>query len=119
MQILINGNFAVNGKFSVKKKLVQTDIEGEYDFEVTGKFATHFYFEEIFSLETDRYLIEDILVLEEDYGSDDHDIIYTFTAKDIKHKHELSDLTMEEIMEIEKDMYPEGDEIYKEGEKDE
>lgn len=101
-QISVNDEYIINGKLTVQRSL--TD---EGDVTIIGSFATHYYFEEIKSLETFRYSIREIEVREETFGSDDFDIAYSFIAKSFDVKNDMSNLTIEEIGEIESKVYDE------------
>ena len=77
--IKVNNELVVKGKVSITRKRTE-----ENEIIIYGSFMTHIYYEEIKTLETERYLITGIDVYEEMYGSDDYNIIYNFRAKDIK-----------------------------------
>lgn len=77
--IKVNNELVVKGKVSITRKRTE-----ENEIIIYGSFMTHIYYEEIKTLETERYLITGIDVYEEMYGSDDYNIIYNFKAKDIK-----------------------------------
>lgn len=65
----------VEGRLSLSRKLVDDQIVTE------GRFATHYYFEEIEQLETTRYLINNVQVFQEDFGTEDFDIVYSFVGE--------------------------------------
>lgn len=118
-KISINEEFIVNGKFTIKRVL-----NDDNELIVIGTLMTHFYLEEIESLETYRYLIKGIDVREESFGSDDYDIAYTFTAKEIIIKNDMTNLEDEKREVIESGIYNEEGYIYgstldKVGDKDE
>lgn len=101
-QISVNDEYIVNGRLTVRRFKDEDD-----NIKIVGTFATHCYFEEILKLETFRYSVSDIEVVEEIFASDDYDIVYNFTAKHIENKHGLSDLNNKIIKEIEDKMYGE------------
>ena len=47
---------------------------------IAGMFTTHDYIEELDTIESERYLIQDINVYEETFGSNDYEISYEFVA---------------------------------------
>ena len=71
--IKVNNELVVKGKVSITRKRTE-----ENEIIIYGSFMTHIYYEEINTLETERYLITGIDVYEEMYGSDDYNIIYNF-----------------------------------------
>jgi hypothetical protein len=86
-----------------------------------GILSTHRYFEEISQIETRRYVLKGVEVFQEDFGSDDHQIAYSFTAKELIVKgideNNESLFSYEEIKKIESELYSDED-INKRGEKD-
>lgn len=99
-QISINDEHIVNGRLTVRRFKDEND-----EIKIVGTLATHCYFEEILKIETFRYSINDIEVVEEVFASDDYDIVYNFTAKEINNKCGLSDLNNSIIKKIEEKMY--------------
>ena len=88
-RIKINKEYYVEGKFTVKQKVVETGnvIEDEDGNEIPeqamlvhGIFSTHDYIDQLDCIESERYLIQDINVYEESFGSNDYEITYEFTA---------------------------------------
>lgn len=135
-RILINDNLAVNGKLTFARR---KNEEGSA-FIISGLLQTHLYIDDIKSLETPRFILKDVDVFEEDFGSDDYNIIYKFTCRNIdvkgynekgisycittkemeviedmiyKNQHPVLGVIGEEFTEATKDFYKE------EGEKDE
>lgn len=80
--IIVNNKLEVKGKLSVDRVINET----KDGFIITGLFATHNYIEEIYSLSTPRFNITGIEVYRETFGSDDYDIAYHFTAKNLSLK---------------------------------
>lgn len=101
-KVSVNDEYVINGGFTIRRY-----INEEGDVKVTGTFSSHFYFEEITSLENYRYRIEGIEVIEEVFGSDDFNITYNFIANELMIPNDLSNLSTEQIQEIEKDFYDE------------
>ena len=99
-KISVNDQYLINGRVSIRRYKKE-----DGGISVEGSFATHYYFEEINSLESYRYLLTNIEVVEEVFGTDDFDIVYNFVADNIEIKSDMSDLSTEEIIEIEKNIY--------------
>ena len=78
-QIKINKDRFVEGKFTVKQRLVE-DEKGNGNVVVHGIFSTHDYIEELNTLESERYLLLGVKVFEETFGTNDYEITYDFTA---------------------------------------
>lgn len=112
-RITINDNITVNGKLTFRRTLViKKDANGNEmpSFEIEGVLATHLYFEQIRSLQTPRFRIDGVQVYEEDFGSDDYNILYHFTADVIDILGVEKDgiticLYSEEMKQIEDEMY--------------
>ena len=66
-KLIVNNKFELNGKITVRRTLENESLI------IVGSLATHYYLEEITSLETDRFIIDKIEVFEEVFGSDDFD----------------------------------------------
>lgn len=68
------------------------EFEGEMSFSIekvednnivlTGTMLIKDYLEQIHSIESSRYLVQDIEILREDFGTNDSNILYTFSALD-------------------------------------
>ena len=84
-QLLVNGTYFMNGKFTVSRNLI-TRENGEETILVEGTLCTHDYIEELKSIESYRYIVKNINVTGEGFGSDDYDILYKFTAEGIEIK---------------------------------
>ena len=97
-KLIVNKELELNGKITVKRTLEDGELV------IIGSLATHYYLEEIISLETDRFIIDKIEVFEEVFGSDDFDILYNFKAKILKVKG-ISNLSVEELKKIENIIY--------------
>ena len=81
-QIKINNDRFVEGKFTVKQRLVE-DEKGNGNVVVHGIFSTHDYIEELNTLESERYLLLGVKVFEETFGTNDYEITYEFTAESL------------------------------------
>ena len=97
-KLIVNNKFELNGKITVRRTLENENLI------IVGSLATHYYLEEITSLETDRFIIYKIEVFEEVFGSDDFDILYNFKARILKIKG-MSNLSIEELKAIENVIY--------------
>lgn len=101
--IAINKSFMTKGRMSISRAL---DTESSPPILcIKGQLVMHRYIEEITTIETHRYKLCDVNVYREDFGSEDFNIIYYFTAKDLLIKGGESDLTEDEITEIENMIY--------------
>ena len=81
-QIKINKDRFVEGKCTVKQRLVE-DEKGNGNVVVHGIFSTHDYIEELNTLESERYLLLGVKVFEETFGTNDYEITYEFTAESL------------------------------------
>ncbi len=81
-QIKINTEIFVNGKCSITRVSDPTEVD-EFNTSTVGILSTHPYFEDIHTIETERYLLTGVEVQQEDFGSNDYNIKYTFTAEDL------------------------------------
>lgn len=104
--IIINNRFSANGNLSVSRVLNET----RDGFIVTGIFASHLYYEDIKSLESNRFKVSGVQVYQEDFGSDDYNILYRFVADKFTLKDTMQDgigyiLYGEEMKMIEDEMY--------------
>lgn len=79
--ININNKLSVNGNLTFTKTLITND-QGKQEFAINGALSTHLYFDDISELETGRYILKNVEVYQEVYGSDDYNIIYYFKAKE-------------------------------------
>lgn len=59
------------------------DENGDIYFETIGQLAIHEYIVDINKIESARYLLENVDVYREVYGTDDFNILYEFTANGI------------------------------------
>lgn len=102
-QMLINGERVILGALTVKRGI---NMNGEnQEMFLGGQLATHRYFEEIKTIKTERMILRGVYVFEESFGSEDHEIIYTFSAASVDLIGGESHLTTDEIIALEKTMY--------------
>lgn len=59
------------------------DEDGDIYFETIGQLAIHEFIVDINKIESARYLLENVDVYREVYGTDDFNILYEFTANGI------------------------------------
>lgn len=59
------------------------DEHGDIYFETIGQLAIHEYIVDINKIESARYLLENVDVYREVYGTDDFNILYEFTANGV------------------------------------
>lgn len=76
-QITINDKLTVNGKLTFNNTMNQ-DKTG---FIIDGVLLTHLYFDDIQKIETNRFILNNVEVYRESFGSDDYNIGYSFTAE--------------------------------------
>lgn len=105
-KININNKLLLNGKLTFNRKL----NEDGKSVTITGLLLTHLYFDEINSIETERYILNNVNVYQESFGSDDYNIGYLFNCSDLQIKGVESDgakfiLFPEEMKKIEDEMY--------------
>lgn len=102
----INTEQYVRGRMSICR---EKDDDGTI---VTyGIFETHDYFENIHTLESERYFLSNVDIVKEDFGTNDYNIKYTFTAETLVIKDDYIPLNVKYI--IENDMYrDEEDELF-------
>ena len=81
-QIKINTEIFVNGKCSITRVSDPTEVD-EFNTSTVGILSTHPYFEDIHTIETERYLLTGVEVQQEDFGSNEYNIKYTFTVEDL------------------------------------
>lgn len=77
-KIIVNGKTEVEGKISVNREVDLS--QNPPTFIVAGSFLTSQYFDEISSLECDKFKIEGIEVWKEAFGSEEDDILYEFVS---------------------------------------
>lgn len=104
--IIINNRVSANGNLSVARTLNET----KDGFIITGVFASHLYYEDIKSLESNRFKVSGVQVYQESFGSDDYNILYHFVADKFILKDTMQDgigfiLYGDEMKMIEDEMY--------------
>ena len=100
--------------FSHEAELSEETGEWEDNGFIKGTFATHDYLPDIRDLVSPRYKISGITVLQESFGSEDFDIIYSFIANEFEVVD--NDISEEKQAEIENNKYSyENDTYYKFG----
>lgn len=98
--ITINKHHKVKGRLSISRGLTEHD-----DIIIGAILTTHRYFEEITEIESERYHLTDVKIIKEDFGSNDFDIQYTLVAQDLEIKNGETNLPIDVIEAIEKEMY--------------
>jgi hypothetical protein len=78
--LIVNGDITTEGKISVSRTL-RTNDQGKAYVVIQGQLVMPQYVEEINDIEADNFAIEGMNVYEEDFGSEDSNIIYNFTAE--------------------------------------
>lgn len=85
--IKVNKEIFVEGKLTVERTLVKGENNSNRVI-ISGGFTTHDYFEEIQTLESERYLLQNVEVHKEYFGSNDYDIGYEFIAGNLTIKED-------------------------------
>jgi len=80
----VNRKRNIEGKFSFGVGLDETNKPAKVI--ISGVFQSAEYIEEITELENDRYIINNIKVNHESFGSEDEEIVYSFTAGNFRVK---------------------------------
>ena len=79
--IRINNKIVAKGRLSIVRSV---DFSKKPPIlTIEGKLATHRYLEEINSIESERFFLYGVKVFQESFGSEDFDIIYSFTANSL------------------------------------
>lgn len=101
------------------------DVKGELTFVVNaddtieGQLITHGYHEVIDCLETNRYVLDDINVYQEKFDANDYNIVYLFTAESRQIKGGITNLDIDIIHQIDKEVYSDDyDELIRKYEKE-
>lgn len=77
-QIKVNKKKSIEGKFSFDVDVDETSKPVKVT--IMGVFQSAEYIEEITELENDKYVISNIKVYRESFGSEEKDILYSFSA---------------------------------------
>ena len=90
--IRVNGNEEnLLGAVSFDRQIAYDEAGEPTGMIISGLLATHEYIEEIYEIESERYLLEDVSVYKESFGSNEYMILYYFTAKDLTVKQDVVD----------------------------
>lgn len=82
-KIIVNDSLMVEGSFTITcRKQIETKNGIAYEF--AGELITPYYIEELESVESPRYKAMGIDVYEEQFGSDDENILYMFTFTEME-----------------------------------
>lgn len=97
-EILVSGRMT----FKVSKAM---DENGDDIMICLGQLTTHKYFEEIQKIETDRFILENVEVTDETFGTNDFDILYEFQVHNFGWTIKENYLSEETIKTIEEEEY--------------
>lgn len=94
-KIIVNDSLETEGNFTITCRKRTRSKDGIV-YEFMGELIAPYYIEELMSLQNERYSVRGIDVYEEQFGSDDENILYlfTFTEMDVLHnepKHTKGD----------------------------
>ena len=99
-----NEEIQVEGRMTFKvSKAIKED--GTDTMICLGQLATHKYFEEITKIETDRFILENIEVTDETFGTNDFNILYEFEVHNYGWTIKEDYLSEETIKKIELEEY--------------
>jgi hypothetical protein len=101
--IIINDDRVVKGKLSFSQVLDES--KDPPVLTISGSLSTHRYFEDLHQIETERYLLKDVKVFSESFGSDDFNVIYTFIANGLKIKGGETPFDDDYITKTENELY--------------
>lgn len=99
-----NEEIQVEGRMTFKvSKAIKED--GTDTMICLGQLATHKYFEEITKIETDRFILENVEVTDETFGTNDFNILYEFEVHNYGWTIKEDYLSEETIKKIELEEY--------------
>ena len=99
-----NEEIQVEGRMTFKvSKAIKED--GTETMVCLGQLATHKYFEEITKIETDRFILENVEVTDETFGTNDFNILYEFEVHNYGWTIKEDYLSEETIKRIELEEY--------------
>ena len=78
-EIVVNGSTAIEGKLTVNRALVEVD--GQETIVVEGALRTETYIEEIEDIQSERFSVMGVQVVQESFGSEEKEIVYVFRAE--------------------------------------
>lgn len=98
------------GSVTFERDAVYDEVTGEIKGQViNGLLATHDYIEDLYAIETERYILTGVSVFRESFGSNEYMILYHFNAKGLEIKpdslldEDIKWLIEESIIEKEKE----------------
>ena len=106
--VKINAERFIRGKVSITRRR-NDELEMKV-IETFGILATHDYIEHIDTIETERYLLSEVDVYQEDFGSNDYNIVYSFKANNLIIKDDYIPDKVKEVIEYE--LYKDENEEY-------
>lgn len=68
---------------------------------INGILAIHDYIDDIYEIESERYLLKNVSVYKESFGSNEYMILYHFIAEDLKIKEDMLDDDIKWLIEEE------------------
>lgn len=98
----------VKGRLTFETKLIENE-NGEEEILITGSMTTHRYIDDINKIESSRYILKNVKVFNEVFGSEDFNILYNFTAEEYSIKNGETNLSEEMVEELEKEIYKDDD----------
>lgn len=102
-------SYNVKGRFTFETNLVEKN--GNEEIVVSGALSTHKYLDDITQIESNRYIVKNIKVYNEVFGSEDFNILYNFTADDYEIKGGETNLPLDIEEELERTLHQEDDSL--------
>lgn len=96
-----DSNTNIYGRLSVDREAVYNEKGEMTGVQVTGMLAVHEYFEEITEIESERFIVKNVNVYKESFGSNEYLILYYFVADDFDVKQDTLDDNVKWLMEEE------------------
>lgn len=87
------------GAVSFDRQMAYSEAGEPTGMVISGLLAVHEYIEEIYEIESERYLLTDVSVYKESFGSNEYMILYYFTAKDLTVKQDVVDEDIKWLIE--------------------
>lgn len=84
-----------------REAIVDPDTGKIIGTSINGILAIHDYIDDIYEIESERYLLRDVSVYKESFGSNEYMILYHFIAEDLKIKEDILDDNIKWLIEEE------------------
>ena len=84
-----------------REAIVDPDTGKIIGTSINGILAIHDYIDDIYEIESERYLLKNVSVYKESFGSNEYMILYHFIAEDLKIKEDVLDEDIKWLIEEE------------------